>query len=116
MVEKESLVYKSGDAFLPKSVRTFLQSYWIGSDTSIFYITNWTFVHFLSGVFTTLGLLQVSSRPMIPWIALLLHTLWELWQVAIGMTKIQTLRAKVDVLVDTVSFMIGVGLVLVVSK
>jgi hypothetical protein len=36
-----------------------------------------------------------------------IHSIWELWQILIGMTKIMTRRGVIDVFVDTVFFMAG---------
>ena len=110
MKDTESWIYKSGDLFLPKEVRTFLKQYWIGNDTSLFYITNWTFVHMLSGVLTAYTLSIWFPKVPLFWTGLLLHTLWELWQMAIGMTPIRTLRGQVDTVVDTLAFLIGMYL------
>ena len=101
------MLYRSGDVFLPKPVRDVLQHYWIGSEKSTFYITNWSIVHFLSGIATAYLLAQSKTRENIYLVAFLIHTLWELWQIYIGMTPIRTLRGQVDITVDTVLFMIG---------
>lgn len=108
MADKESWIYRSGDIFLPKEVRTFLQYYWLGNDTSLFYIINWTFMHFLSGVLTAHTLSVWFPKLNLFWTAFWLHTLWELWQMAIGMTKFKTLRSQIDTVVDTIVFLIGV--------
>lgn len=110
MIDKESLVYKSGDIFLPKPVQSFLKQYWIGSDSSVFYITNWTLVHFGSGVLTALLFRSTLTVSALLVLGLLIHTLWELWQISIGMTPIGTLRGKVDTIVDTVVYMLGLFL------
>jgi hypothetical protein len=110
MIDTESWIYKSGDIFLPKEVRTFLKQYWVGNDKSIFYITNWTFVHMLSGVLTAYTLSIWFPKVSLFWTGLLIHTLWELWQMAIGMTNIRTLRGQVDTVVDTLAFLIGMYL------
>jgi hypothetical protein len=106
------MLYRSGDVFLPKPVLTVLRHYWIGSEKSTFYITNWSIVHFLSGIATAYLLAQSKTRENIYLVAFLIHTLWELWQIYIGMTPIQTLRGQVDITVDTVLFMIGAWLYL----
>jgi hypothetical protein len=80
-----------------------LERYWIGDDTSTLYITNWTFVHFLSGVLTVWLFPSLSV-----WGAFWLHSLAELWQILIGNTPWWTTRGRVDVLVDTLFYMIGV--------
>ncbi len=108
MVDKDSWIYRSGDIFLPPAVRRWLETYWIGNASTIFYITNWTFVHALSGVLTAHSLSVWFPKLPLFWTAFVVHTLWELWQMAIGMTKYTTLRGQVDTVVDTVAFLIGV--------
>jgi hypothetical protein len=107
MIDTKSWVYKSGDIFLPNEVRTILKYYWVGNDRSIFYITNWTLVHMLSGVLTAHTLSMWFPKVPFFWTGLLIHTLWELWQIAIGMTKFRTLRGQIDIVVDTMAFLIG---------
>lgn len=108
MADKESWIYHSGDIFLPTEVRTILKYYWLGNDRSIFYITNWTLVHMFSGVLTGYSLSIWFPKVSLFWTGLFIHTLWELWQMAIGMTPIRTLRGQVDTVVDTIAFLIGV--------
>jgi hypothetical protein len=92
--------YASGDLFLPKPVRTILETYIIGNDTSVFYITLWSFMHMLSGV-----LFSFVNNSLVNYV--IVHTIWEIWQIYIGMTKINTLRGISDVFVDTIMGMIG---------
>jgi hypothetical protein len=76
----------------------------------VVYITNWTVVHFGSGVLTALLFRPTMSFSALLALGLLIHTLWELWQILIGMTHIATLRGKVDTVVDTVAYMLGLFL------
>lgn len=92
--------YASGDLFLPKEVRTILETYIIGNDTSLFYITLWSFMHMLSGF-----LFRFINNSLVNYI--IVHTVWEIWQIYIGMTHVDTLRGKIDVVVDTVMGIIG---------
>jgi hypothetical protein len=105
----ENILFKSGDLFLPKQVRDFLEYYYVGNDRSILYITNWTIIHFLSGVLTAYFLRERTrySDTRIYLIAFLIHTLWELWQIFGENTPIGTLRGQIDVLVDTAAYMLG---------
>jgi hypothetical protein len=105
---KDSIVYRSGNLFLEKNSRIFLKQYWVGDDHSVFYITNWTFVHMLSGVVAVIALEQAGVRSLYL-TCLILHTLWELWQLFIGMTPL-SVRGMVDIIVDTIAFMVGVWL------
>lgn len=93
--------WRSGDAFLPPKIVKFLDSYIVGSDSSLFYVNLWSGVHFLSGF--TLGKIW-SGLSAIG--ALFIHLTWELWQMYIGMTKLNP-RGLIDSIVDTIFFMVG---------
>lgn len=110
MISADSWIYRSGDIFLPKEVRTILKYYLVGNNRTIFYITNWTLVHMLSGVLTAYTLSIWFPKVSLFWTGLFIHTLWELWQITIGMTKIRTLRGQVDTVVDTLAFLLGMYL------
>jgi hypothetical protein len=61
--------------------------------------------HFFSGVF--FACLVVWFRipsPLLTYV--LVHTLWELWQIAIGMTPLSP-RGYLDIVVDTVVGVLG---------
>lgn len=103
-----TILFKSGDLFLPKSVRNILEYYYIGDDRSVFYVTNWTVIHFLSGIFTAYYLFSKFTTQQVYIISILIHSIWELWQIFGENTPIQTLRGQIDVLVDTVAYMLGV--------
>jgi hypothetical protein len=100
----------SGDLFLPKSVRTFLERYWVGNDRSLVYITNWSIVHIFSGVVTGWILLAYFPKYDYYWSGFWFHTFWEVWQIVVSNTPWWTLRGRVDVVTDTVMFMLGMYL------
>lgn len=102
----EALLFHSGDLFLPKNVKDFLEQYWIGDDTSLFYISWWTFIHFLSGILTSSLLLEYNYKNVFL-LGFIIHSIWELWQILGKNTHYWTLRGKIDILTDTVAFMIG---------
>ena len=102
--EEDDIVCQSGDLFLPYSFRRKLEYYIIGSDTSLFYVTFWTIIHMLSGVF--LAYFNVSYLN-----GFIIHTAWELLQIAVKNTPIYKLRGQIDVITDTVFFMLGMFLV-----
>lgn len=64
-------------------------------NTRYVYMNGWSFLHFLSGVFLAL----LFDMTLAQYVAI--HTIWEAWQVYIGMTPL-TLRGGIDVCVDTV--------------
>lgn len=98
----------SGDLFLPKGLKNFLEIYLIGSTNTLFYITLWSIMHFISGLFTGYFFLhctQFAFKESVIF-AFVLHTLWELWQYLITNTP-STLRGLIDTIVDTILFMFG---------
>lgn len=92
--------YASGDLFLPKEVRNLLETYIIGNDTSLFYITVWSFMHLLSGVLFALVSDSLQGY-------MVTHTIWEIWQIYIKMTPIHKLRGAIDIFTDTGMGIIG---------
>lgn len=92
---------KTGDLLLPKSVRRNLETYVIGSDRTLFYVTYWSIMHFVSGV------LIVYFFDTSYWNGFLIHTVWEVYQILVRNTPFHTLRGKLDVVVDTALFMAG---------
>jgi hypothetical protein len=98
----------SGDLFLPKQLRNFLEIYLIGSDKTIFYITLWSIIHLISGIFIRFFFLYYTSFSFTHSLifAFIIHTIWEFWQYIITNTP-RTLRGFVDTVVDTILFMIG---------
>jgi hypothetical protein len=106
----QAILFQSGDLFLPKSVRAFLEHYYVGSDTSLVYITNWTFIHFLVGVVLARYLYQTMTATNTLWRVFWIHTLWELWQIIGRNTPIHTARGILDIGMDTFATMFGAWL------
>jgi hypothetical protein len=104
----QDILFRSGDLFLPTPVRRFLEHYYIGSDTSLVYVSTWSFVHFLSGIVTAYLFLRYTPQHNVYIQSLILHTIWELWQILGKNTPIGTPRGQLDVLMDTAFFMGGV--------
>jgi len=92
--------YASGDLFLPKQVRNFLETYIVGNDKSLFYISFWSLMHCLSGI-----LFSFVSNSLQDYIVI--HTIWEIWQIYIKMTPIDTLRGAIDIFTDTFMGILG---------
>lgn len=101
----EKVLFNSGDLFLPTPVKAFLEQYWIGDDTSLFYVSWWTFIHFVSGLIVARW---VTVRYAV---GFAIHTVWELWQIIGKNTKYWTLRGQIDIVVDTAAFMLGMWVV-----
>lgn len=102
----EQILFKSGDLFLPTKVRNFLEYYYIGNKESVFYITNWSFIHFLSGILFAYFFRKFGATEILI-IVFLIHCIWETWQIYGKNTPIQTARGRVDTAVDTLLFMTG---------
>lgn len=107
----QQILYKSGDAFLPKLLRDFLDRGFYPDKTETFYINGWTGVHFIFGIVFGLIFMHWFHYDKKYYFNLfIIHTLWELWQVLIGMAKPWTLSGSsnlLDSIVDTVVFMVG---------
>lgn len=95
----KKIAYDSGDLFLPQKIREFLYTNIIGSDRTLFYISYWSIIHFISGIITWIMIGDYLK-------GFLIHTIWEFWQRIIDMTK-WDLRGGLDTLMDTILFMIG---------
>ena len=98
--QPNDILCQSGDLFLPYGFRKRLETYLVGSETSLFYITFWTIIHFMSGVF-------VAYFGATYWTGFIIHTIWEIYQILVRNTPIHKLRARIDVITDTVAFMLG---------
>lgn len=117
--DKQSYLYRSGDLFAAASVRRFLETFLVGSYRTPVYLTYWSVLHFVSGILTAYVLVRVDST-LLPkvspyWVGLGLHTLWEGWQVLIGMSHPLRLTGHngfVDFVMDTALFMVGMWVVL----
>ncbi len=94
-------LYRSGDLWLPEPIVKLLDSYLVGNDKTLFYLNFWHMNHFFSGVLFALLFPTYSF-----WFYLVVHTVWELWQLFIGMTK-QNLRGLLDIINDTLIGSIG---------
>jgi hypothetical protein len=102
----EDILFRSGDVFLPASVRKVLEHYYIGNDRSLVYFTNWSIIHFLSGVL--LGYILITYYPNLDyyWTGFYWHTVWEVWQLFVRNTP-RTPRGFIDICVDTSMTMLG---------
>jgi hypothetical protein len=120
-IDKDTLLYRSGDVFMPERIRRFLGTFVYGNYQTPVYITYWSFLHALSGILFAVLLLQASqwipySHSLNPYsYGFLVHSAWELWQFAIGMNRPFQLRGHnglIDIVMDTAFFMAGMAVVL----
>lgn len=109
--------YKNlGDLLLPKEIKNFLEIYLIGSDKSIFYISLWSIIHLISGIFLGYYLIDYKKYTFKEslYIGFIIHTIWEFWQYIITNTP-RNLRGFVDTIVDTFLFMVGIYIYKIVA-
>lgn len=117
MVSTRDVLYNSGYLFLPNRLQKFLMYYWVGNPSSTFYITNWSLVHFFSGILfgylvNKYLIIQNNKKPANNYYfkMLMLHTTWEVWQIFIENSNPFVLSGHgnfVDIIMDTVLFMLG---------
>lgn len=128
----KKIIYNSGDIFLPKQIKDILDKDIIGNSKKTFYISGWTIMHFLSGILFGLIILyylnfqrfnnankylnnyndKQHKQSLYKYLlyCFILHTLWEIWQIIIGMSRPYAITGNsniVDILIDTLSFMLG---------
>ncbi len=92
------IVWDINSGLLPSEIRRILDRPFInikGAD-----INGWTIVHFLvGGIFRLLGFGVISAN--------IAHLLWEIFQVAFGITDLSLSSEWYDTLFDTVAFNVG---------
>jgi hypothetical protein len=108
----EQIFYESGDLFLVKKIRDFFEYDVLGSKTKTFwYVDLWSIIHFISGIVFGYIYLRLNYDIQRYYFKLfVLHTIWELWQIFIGMSdpfRISGLNSLTDTIIDTVLFMFG---------
>jgi hypothetical protein len=114
---KNSLLYQSGDLFLPQKILNFLETPIYGHhEKTTIYLTLWSIMHMISGITTELllkyyfNIKNFQSRLII---GVIIHTIWEIWQYIIKMNKPFNLTGKnglIDTITDTIMFLIGMVL------
>lgn len=106
----------AGDLYLPTSLKTFLDTYIIGSDESQFYLNYWSLVHLAAGILITYYLLERGLFGIwLVLVAAIIHTLWEVLQYLVENTP-RTRRGLNDFFIDTVMFLIGVSMMVCTHK
>lgn len=116
-IDWHKVIFNSGDVFLPEPIKNFLSIFIYKYPNTkkesnlIFYIQWWSIVHFISGI--VVGFLYLYYGYQIQNYFLymfMIHTLWEIWQIIIGMSKPYNLIGRnglIDTITDTTLFMIG---------
>ena len=106
-------IYDTGDAFLPENLKQLLSKNIVGTK-SYLYLDGWSAVHFISGILAGFVFTKLSKKhiPLTDYYfsLFIFHTIWEMWQVAIGMSKTWVLfghNAFMDTVFDTLCFLFG---------
>ena len=107
----QNIIYYSGDVFLPEKVKNILGMDFIGTSKKTIYVSGWSIVHLMNGIiFGYLYLYFKLDRRFYISKLFILHTMWEFWQMLIGMAKPYKLTGRsnlIDTLMDTLFFMLG---------
>jgi hypothetical protein len=107
----KKIIYNSGDVFLPDNIKKILSYDIIGSHKKTFYISGWSIVHFINGIiFGYLYLYLHYDKKYYIINLFILHTLWEFWQIIIGMSRPYSLSGRsnlIDTFLDSILFMSG---------
>ena len=119
MPDWNKVIYKSGDFFIPPSIKKMLDRSIYRTSNYSFYIEVWHILHFISGLL--LGLIYIKfgygrNFTKYLWDLFIIHTIWEYWQVYIGMSHPLRLTYNnnlLDIIFDTFVFMFGSYLVFV---
>ena len=107
----QNTIYNSGDIFLPEKVKIMLITDLIGSSKKTFYISSWSIIHLINGII--FGCLYLYFNYDIRFYTLklfIIHTIWEMWQILIGMSKPYNLIGSnnlMDTILDSIFFMSG---------
>lgn len=114
-IDLNTIIYNSGDAFLPEKIKNILGRDFIGSSEKTFYVSGWSIVHLISGII--MGYIYLyfkGDRKLYALKLFILHTMWEFWQTLIGMAKPYKLTGRsnlIDTIMDTIFFMFGAFIV-----
>jgi hypothetical protein len=107
----KNIIYNSGDVFLPEKVKNILGTDLIGTSKNTFYVSGWSIVHFINGIIVGYIYLYFKGDiRLYTFKLIILHTIWECWQMLIGMAKPYKLTGRsnlMDTIMDTIFFMLG---------
>ena len=110
-----NIIYNSGDAFLPEEVVNILGYDLIGTHKKTFYVSGWSIVHLISGIIVGyIYLYFKGNNRLYTYKMFIIHTIWELCQMLIGMSKPYKLTGRsnlIDTIMDTIFFMLGAYIV-----
>ena len=107
----KQIIYNSGDFFFPKSIKNILDKNIYMTQNKSFYINGWSVLHYCSGMILGAIYLYLDKGIYFYYYNLfIIHTIWEFWQIIIGMSKPWRLTGDsnlIDTFIDTLVFMIG---------
>lgn len=111
MVDLHEMIYNSGNFFVPQPVKKVLDILLYKNYNYNFYVEIWHIAHFVTGfllglIYIYLGYNMKSYYSNL----IIIHIIWEYWQVYIGMSKPLRLTYHnnlIDILFDTFIFMVG---------
>ena len=111
----QNIIYNSGNTFLSEKVKNILGTDLIGTSKKTFYVSGWSIVHFINGLIIGYIYLYFKGDSRFYIFKLfIIHTIWEFWQMLIGMSKPYKLTGRsnlIDTIMDTILFMSGAYLV-----
>ena len=111
----QDIIYNSGDVFLPEKVKNILGTDLIGNSKKTFYVSGWSIVHFINGIIIGYLYLYFKGDSRLYFLKMfIIHTIWECWQMLIGMAKPYKLTGRsslIDTIMDTILFMLGAYIV-----
>ncbi len=119
-VSFNDIIYNSGDVFLPKQIINLLKKGIYFDNKTMFYLNGWTLMHLLSGIIV--GFIYIYLNKPLKYYyykMFVIHTLWELWQMLIGMSHPYKLTGNsnlIDIIIDTAAFMLGSYLTFIFYK
>ncbi len=107
----QDIIYSSGDVFLPENVKKILRTDLIGTSKKTFYVSGWSILHFINGIIIGYIYLYFNGdRKLYFYKLFIIHTIWEFWQMLIGMSnpfKLTGSNNLIDIIMDTIFFMLG---------
>ena len=110
-ISLQNIIYNSGDVFLPEKIKNILGMDLIGTSEKTFYISGWSMVHLVNGMIIGYLYLYFKGNSRLYILKMfIIHTIWELWQMLIGMAKPYKLTGRsslIDTVMDTIFFMLG---------
>jgi hypothetical protein len=105
------ILYNSADLFLPEKIKNILLKEIIGDIHKTFYITGWSIIHMINGIIA--GFIYLYFKwdiRLYTFKLLIIHTIYEMFQMLIGMAKPCKLTGHnnfIDTIIDTILFMLG---------